>query len=156
MGRRGPPPDPTVIRLLKGTPGKRAINADEPKPPVKAPPCPPELSDLAKKEWRRVSRLLVKLGLLTEVDLAALAGYCDAYGMWITSAEKLKTTPVVIVYKGLPMQSPWVAIHANAGKQMLQFLQQFGLSPSSRTRVKGDKPPAADEFEDFLSGRKRA
>lgn len=156
MGRRGPPPDPTVIRLLKGNPGKRAISADEPKPRVKAPPCPPELNDAAKKEWRRVSRLLVKLGLLTEVDRAALAGYCDAYATWITSAEKIQATGMVIVYKGLPMQSPWVAIHANAGKLMLRFLQEFGLSPSSRSRVKGEKPPETDAFEDFLRGRRSA
>jgi P27 family predicted phage terminase small subunit len=156
MGHRGPPPEPTRLKLLKGNPGKRALNDAEPQPPAKAPPCPPELSDLAKKEWRRISRLLLELGLLTEIDRAALAGYCDAYATWIKSGEELQRTPLVIIYKGLPMQSPYVAIHNAAGKQMLQYLQQFGLSPSSRSRVRVDKPEAADELDEILArGRKR-
>jgi len=33
----------------------------------------------AKKEWTRISNQLEVLGVLTEVDMAAFVGYCEAY-----------------------------------------------------------------------------
>jgi hypothetical protein len=32
MGRRGPPPQPTKLRLLSGNPGKRPLPRAEPQP----------------------------------------------------------------------------------------------------------------------------
>ena len=54
MGRRGPPPKPTRIRLLQGNPSKRPINKREPKPPDGSPRCPAWLSPEAKRTWAPV------------------------------------------------------------------------------------------------------
>ena len=32
MGRRGPTPEPTVLRMLRGNPGRRPLNDSEPQP----------------------------------------------------------------------------------------------------------------------------
>ena len=75
---QGRKPKPTAIKALEGNPGKRELNKNEPKPKKKAPACPKWLDDEAKKEWRRLSKQLEELGILTEVDMTAFAGYCQA------------------------------------------------------------------------------
>ena len=79
MAQRGRKPKPTAIKELEGNPGKRPLNEAEPKPEHKAPPCPKWLEPEAKKEWRRLSKQLEAIGVLTEVDQAAFASYCQAY-----------------------------------------------------------------------------
>ncbi len=61
---------------LKGNPGKRALNKDEPKPAPRLRRVPRHLSDEARKEWRRAGRFLLKLGLASDLELAAFAAYC--------------------------------------------------------------------------------
>ena len=82
MAQRGRKPKPTAIKELEGNPGKRPLNDAEPKPERKAPPCPKWLEPEAKKEWRRLSKQLEQIGVLTEVDQAAFASYCQAYARW--------------------------------------------------------------------------
>ena len=53
MGRRGPPPKPTALRLLQGNPGKRRLNDAEPKPKQSLPRCPDWLPANAKIECPR-------------------------------------------------------------------------------------------------------
>ena len=78
MAQRGRKPKPTAVKVLEGNPGKRSLNTAEPKPEKKAPRCPSWLEDEAKKEWKRMSKQLEQLGILTEIDMAAFAGYCQA------------------------------------------------------------------------------
>src|ERR1700687_4546306 len=72
-------PVPTRLKILRGNPGKRPINTAEPKPRIKMPPCPDHLNDDGKKEWRRVGRILVECGVLTDLDRAAISSYCTAW-----------------------------------------------------------------------------
>ena len=87
MAQSGRKPKPTAIKKLEGNPGKRQLNEYEPKPMQKAPKCPMWLETEAKKEWRRTARQLEDLGILTEVDMAAFAGYCQAYARWKEAEE---------------------------------------------------------------------
>ena len=75
LAQRGRKPKPTAVKQLEGNPGKRQLNANEPKPAARAPSCPKWLEDDAKKEWRRLAKQMEQLGILTEVDMAAFAGY---------------------------------------------------------------------------------
>jgi phage terminase small subunit len=76
-GRR---PKPSLLKLVTGNPGKRPVNRAEPKPASGGlPTTPGELADESKIEWRRVAQALHRLGLLTRVDRAALAAYCQVY-----------------------------------------------------------------------------
>jgi hypothetical protein len=51
MGLRGPAPEPTALKLLRGNPGKRPLNTLEPKPPTgKRPHCLAHLDEVARKE----------------------------------------------------------------------------------------------------------
>ena len=79
MATRGRKPTPTAIKELEGNPGKRPLNTKEPKPVKKAPSCPSGWNRKPKKEWRRLAKQMEQIGILTEVDMAAFAGYCQAY-----------------------------------------------------------------------------
>jgi P27 family predicted phage terminase small subunit len=83
-----------------------------------------------------VSKELRAMGLLTKVDRAALALYCDAWGRWVEALEALRRYGVMVKSpSGFPMQSPYLAVANKAMEQMRLLLGEFGMSPSSRTRV---------------------
>ena len=153
----GPAPKPTRMKLLEGTYRKDRAPANEPKPQSKIPPCPRHLSKEAKREWRRISKDLLTLGLLTVVDRAALAAYCQAWARWVEAEEEMSKPDFKLVRstdKGYEHASPWVGVANNALKQMRAFLVEFGLTPASRSRVTVAKPEEKDPYNEFLNRRK--
>jgi len=149
-GRR---PKPTALKELAGNPGKRAMNRSEPKP-TGIPTCPRHLDKEAKVEWRRVSGDLITLGLLTSVDRAALAAYCAAWSRWVTAELQIQKFGLVIKSpkSGYPVQNPFVGVANTSLDQMRKFAVEFGLTPSSRSRLHVDPAPAKDSFESFMAG----
>lgn len=137
MGLRGPAPQPTALKRAKGNPGKRPLNDDEPTPKIEAPKPPNHLSCFAKREWRRITPLLLRYGLLSQLDRSALAMYCQAYGRWKKAERELKAEGEVVLSKhGQSYQSPWLSIANKAMDRMNKAISEFGLSPSARTRIK--------------------
>ncbi len=107
---RGRKPKPTALKVLEGNPGKRRINGLEPKPPASLPTCPGHLSAAAKAEWKRIAKSLNQVGLLTQVDRATMAAYCQTYGRWVEAEEKLAETPLILrTPAGYIQQSPLAA-----------------------------------------------
>lgn len=156
MATRGRKPTPTAIKELEGNPGKRPLNEKEPKPKKKAPPCPKWLDEEAKREWRRLAKKMEAIGVLTEVDMAAFAGYCQAYARW-KEAEEFITQhgSIVKTPSGYWQQVPQVSIAQTYLKIMNKFAEQFGLTPASRSRIIADsdrQAVGADEMEDILGG----
>jgi len=140
MAARGRKPKPTELKILEGNPGKRPINTQEPIPNKKAPRCPAWLEPEAKKEWRRTAKQLEELGILTEVDMAAFAGYCQAYARWKEAEEFIsKHGTIVKTPSGYWQQVPQVSIAQTYLKIMNKFCEQFGLTPSARSRIVADK-----------------
>lgn len=153
MPRRGQKPLPTQIKLLRGTFRKDRARGSEPKVGVEVPRCPKELSPDAKREWRRIAPELARLGLLTRIDGTMLALYCDSYARWLEAQQAVQKFGAVIKSpSGFPMQSPYLAIANKALDQMRQLLQEFGMSPSSRTRVSVvPMPDPADKWAGLLT-----
>ena len=115
-------------------------------PPVRLPACPPHLQGEARKEWRRIGRKLLACGLLTEIDGAALALYCQAWARWIEAeANLVRYGTVIKAPSGYPIASPYLSIANKAMDQMARLLVEFGMSPSSRSRVVVAPPAAAPE-----------
>lgn len=103
---------------------------------TRLPSCPAHLDDEARREWRRTGRKLLECGLVTEIDTAALALYCQAWSRWVGAEQNLARFGVVIKSpSGFPIQSPYLAIANKAMEQMTRLLVEFGMPPSSRTRV---------------------
>lgn len=155
MAQRGRKPKPTALKMLEGNPGGRPLNEAEPKPQKKAPRCPTWLEDEAKREWKRMAKVLEQLGLLTEMDMAAFAGYCQAYARWKEAEEFLtQHGSMVRTPNGYLQQVPQVSIAQTNMKIMLKFCEQFGLTPSARSRIVGGEGASdpADEMELLLEG----
>jgi P27 family predicted phage terminase small subunit len=156
---RGRKAVPTELKLLRGNPGKRPISPDEPTPAaVLETHAPPEwLDDAAKAEWRRVAPILVRNGLLTEMDLDALTAYCHAWCVWKDANAKIRQFGMVIKSpSGYPIPSPYLPIANKAMLQMKGLMSDFGMTPSARTHVSRAKDPAApaNPLQRFLD-RKR-
>lgn len=151
MGRRGPTPKPTRLRLIEGNPSKRPLNRNEPKPRPVRPPCPRWLNQEAKREWRRIVPELDALGLLTIVDRAALAGYCQAYARWRQAEEAIEKYGMIgKTESGYVQQLPYVSIAQKSLQILKGFAQEFGLTPSSRSRMSVADPESDDEMEELV------
>ena len=139
MAQSGRKPKPTAVKVLEGNPGKRSLNTQEPQPRKKAPRCPVWLEEEAKKEWKRMAKQMEQLGILTEVDMAAFAGYCQAYARW-KEAEKFITQhgSIVKTPSGYWQQVPQVSIAQTYLKIINKFCEQFGLTPAARSRIVAD------------------
>lgn len=136
MATRGRKPKPTAVKLLEGNPGKRPINKREPTPQKVAPKCPTWLNEEAKLEWDRLADKMMNLGTLTEMDMAAFAGYCQSYARWKEAEEFIeKHGTIVKTPSGYWQQVPQVSIAQTNLKIMLKFCSEFGLTPSSRSRM---------------------
>ena len=65
-----------------------------------------------------------------------LALYCQAYGRWVEAEKEAAVHGLVVRTKsGMLIQNPYLGIANRAAKQTQEFLVEFGMSPSSRTRV---------------------
>ena len=153
MATRGRKPKPTAVKVLEGNPGKRPLNLYEPGPEKTAPECPSWLNDEAKEEWDRLADKMVNLGTLTEMDMAAFAGYCQSYARWKEAEEFIeKHGTIVKTPSGYWQQVPQVSIAQTNLKVMLKFCSEFGLTPSFRSRmIAGEvQEGSVDEMEFLL------
>ena len=132
----GRKPKPTVLRLLQGNAGKRAVNKKEPKPTSKGVRMPAGLSVEAKSQWKVVSKNLSDAGVLTVMDVQALQLYCESYALWKDAHNKIqKYGAIVKTPNGFPTQSPYLQIANKQSEFMVKMLTEFGMTPSSRSKI---------------------
>lgn len=141
MGARGPAPKPTALKELAGNPGRRPLNKREPRPRVAIPPCPKWLTGEARKEYKRVAKILVGLRVLTEADRTALAAYAHQYAKWLEAEEEVSNEGAVLISdKGNAYLNPWQGVANMALKNMRSLAAEFGMTPASRSRVSAIGP----------------
>jgi P27 family predicted phage terminase small subunit len=151
MGKRGPKPTPTKLKLLRGNPGNRPINKSEPQPSADGVVMPPHLGEVAAAKWAEVLPLLQTVKVMTRADIEALARYCDTYEWWLATRAKLKKegdTYAILNDKGdvkYIAQRPEVSIAHKLAVQLRQLEQDFGLNPSARTGLHVEEPKQEDE-----------
>lgn len=172
MGRRGPPPKPTRLRILNGNASRRPLNADEPRPAEREPEQPAWLTGEAKTEWARIVPELKLLRLLTVVDRAALTAYCQAwaelaectrlleqegrifYEPVIGKKKNKKGVETLEVVGNKVKAHPICRLQRDAFARVKAFLGEFGLSPASRSKVQA--PPAEEKLDPLEELKRRA
>jgi len=162
MGARGPQPLPANVHRLRNNPSKKseAELATDFNPEVELPTAPKWIWPAAKKEWRRIGTELVRYGLVSKVDRAALVLYVMAWArlewaetmlaraMERAEAGRLEAEAAGTEWKGgdgiwVPTGSAgamqyshhWV-VQRRAAQEVHWYLQSFGMSPASRGRVR--------------------
>lgn len=124
---------PTNIKLVKGS---RRIAKDEPQVPVKIPLPPDHLVDAEIDVFVRTAKLLAGMRVMTEADVDALAMYAVEWCRWTEANEQLRELGYMMRSpNGWPIQNPYLAVANKAQANCLRILTEFGLTPSSRTKV---------------------
>ena len=166
MGLRGPRPLPS--KVLEGHGSWRAnIVRDEPVPPKGRPPCPEWLDEDATQVWNQTVEHLEIMQLLTIVDGNALARYCQTFARWKRAEEFIQkygeTYPLKDEKGQVRCFMPWpqVAISHKLATLLTRLEQEFGLTPSARSRVSVGatrtlaRPGLSEEDREFFKLRIR-
>jgi len=149
----GRPPKPTAVKKRQGNPGRRPLNENEPVFEG-GTTAPKHLDRIAKNEWRRLAPRLIVHGMLTPADRTAFAAYCVAYSTHVRAELALANKPSLAYKTAAGVIRPWpeIAISNQALAQMHRFQTEFGLTPSSRSRLDITIPKKGSSDEDFLFG----
>jgi P27 family predicted phage terminase small subunit len=153
-GSRGPLPKPAALRLLEGNAGKRALDLSAGiNPRIEVPSVPKHLGQEARREWKRITPILAELGLISGLDRAALALYCQAAGRLaeletafngmvqakvdggMDYAAAVYEASYAVTPSGYAQQSVIVQLIGKHREQLNRYLMHFGLSPAARGRV---------------------
>ena len=134
---RGRKPKPTASKISQGNPGRRPLNTREPCPELGIPERPAHLGPEACAEWDRVTAILESQRIITKADRAALAAFCVAYGRWVEAELKVREQGMIVrsPKQGTPIQNPYLSIANNAMAQAMKMAPEFGMTPSSRSRL---------------------
>ena len=149
MGQRGPAPMPTEVLKLRGstlvTKRRKRLEA---KGPSGNPRCPQWLDPDAKAMWRQLVPQLETMRVLTRVDGNALARYCRLWSRWRKAEAFLDQHGEVYPLKDeggrvkYLQQWPQVAIAGKLAHLLTRLEQEFGMTPSARTRIQvAPQPP---------------
>src|SRR5262245_26664847 len=131
---RGRKPSPHNLKVISGNPSKRPLK--EPLRVGGAPPrCPSWLSSEARKEWRRLAPELIRLGLLTVLDVAVFGAYCETFALFLAITKLVaKDGATYRTANGLIKRHPAAALAQQAGRDLLALDSCFGLTPAARQR----------------------
>lgn len=150
---RGRKPKPTALKKLAGNPGKRALNNQEPQPKVVLPTAPAHLKGDERIKWDELAKEFHDNGVLTALDLDALARYCVIFVRWVKAEQMVREKGEIIkTTNGNIIQNPYLSIANRALEQLNKLGAEFGMTPSSRSRVKMESTDPDQELERMLFG----
>lgn len=153
MGKRGPAPQPTKLRLLNGArPDK--VNQHEPIPTDELPVCPDDEPQDVRDLFDRVVRHLDTMKLASSADTEQLLVYCWAVVVHRQASVQLMAGDGVLIEgaMGGQVKHPALQIMRDAAQTIRSYAGEFGLTPSARAGLEvkgaddGDNPfgqPAA-------------
>ena len=134
------PRKPTVLKLVAGNPGKRALPKHEPRFKSGVGSPPETLDSIGVQCWKRLSALLDRTGVLTQPDELALERMCDAYADVHACRALIERDGRTYVTKNAAGDSlikahPAVTQLRAADALFKSYLTEFGLTPAARSKV---------------------
>jgi P27 family predicted phage terminase small subunit len=149
MGQRGPRPTPTAHLKARGSPRAKQATRHEPTPERGRPECPTWFNDEQRCCWERLVAQLDVAGVVTRIDGHSLVRYCVAWCRWIRAVAFIEKNGEVYVLKDdsgkakCTQQWPQVAIAKSLSTELLKIEQEFGMTPSARSRINIDPSSTA-------------
>ena len=152
----GTKPIPASLRLLEGDKHTERINKNEPKPKDPSLKAPTFLTKEAKKIWNKYALVLKKLGVFKETDELAFTTMCQEAGRYV-ELQKIINKKKTYITKNLrngDKPIPEMAIARECLKQIRSLMAEFGMTPSSRSRISvPDDPGEKDPMLKILDGK---
>ena len=128
---------PTALKLLHGdfekNPQRRPVN--EPTPDLGEWDCPESLRGQARYEWRRVTKVLARIKVLTEADRSAIVQCATIWGEWYECNKIVEKEGAFLSGESQLYEHPASRKASRLHDQLLKLLIQFGLTPAARSRV---------------------
>ena len=148
MGKRGPQPMPTELKLLHGETRKERLNPDAPKPAGDLPVMPEDMDARAQAVWERQVRSMASTGVLTPVDGDSLRAYCEAVSRYEHAARLLAESGPLVrgARNGELVKNPLHQIARDNAALIRLFARELGFVPAGR---EGIRPGAAEEDDPF-------
>jgi len=158
----GPRPQPTAIKAAKGNTGHRPLPKDEPEPEAlpESAPAPAGLSDAARAEWKLVAPRLARARVLSDLDVEAVEQLCEIRAtLRVARAEQAKVRKaggLLVKNHGQLVPHPIIGLVSKLHDEELRRLVEFGMTASSRSKVKKTAPAKAGNAFNLLPGGKAA
>lgn len=146
---RGRKPSSAMVKAARGNPGKRALPAGVPDPEVYGGAAPGWLSAPARAVWAAMAPELQRLGLLTRLDVWALAMICEHFAVWQASIERIHADG---------SEGPMEPVEIVARKEaalLHRMLSEFGFTPTSRIRLALKESPTESVLAKILGKKKQ-
>lgn len=153
---RGPKPKPTALKRLQGNPGKRKIKTTEVRPPTTKGPLERPIAGadtLAADFLAKYTPTLQALGLLTDVDQPGFELAAKHYAFAWKAAEHIEAEGMTITDDHHEKRKhPLLGVFRDNSAAFRAWVQEFGMSPSARTRVQFPEAEQLSLLEQELFG----
>jgi P27 family predicted phage terminase small subunit len=147
------PAVPTALKKLRGNPGHRPLNDEEPLVVGDIQPPPRHLTPEQKRIWRENVKNAPP-NLLKSLDWSV-------FEMWVVATTLHRKAVRMVNKEGLivpspekqvPMQNPWLAILNKQAMLVVKCAAEMGFTPVSRSKVKAKAPelPTAGGFSAYV------
>ena len=148
----GRSPQPIPLKILKG----RSTTKDIAGRPIPAVPCfergvpdaPPWLSDEAREVWEATAPELDSLGSLKIQDGLVFTALCETWATYAAAIRAVREQGIVLLNPetGHAHKNPLLTAAEVAGRDLLRFAAQFGLTPVAEVSLaKPAKPDTGDD-----------
>ena len=134
MGRRGPAPTPTALKILRGETRPSRINGDEPRPVGELVPIPEDISPEAQAVWRRVLREFGHTGVIRGADGDVMRIYCETVARYEKTSRLLDQSGPLVrgARSGELVKNPLHQIVRDNATLVRSLAGELGLSPAAR------------------------
>jgi P27 family predicted phage terminase small subunit len=150
LGRRGPAPTPTKVKILRGETRPSRVNYREPIPSSDVPKMPTDMDAEAKVVWRRVISSMGHLGVIRVPDADILRCYCEAVSRYAQAARLYAGSGPLVRRDGGLVKNPLHQVVRDDGDQIRLFARELGLSPSARAGLRVEPEHNFGSIDDDL------
>ena len=164
MAKPGPKPAPALKLVREGNPGKRPVRQQVVLEPASlAEPdwtvVFPKVSkygtanqgevqrcrNVARREWRRVVPVLIRMCGLADIDEVTVLDYCVCRARIDQGERALSRDGMLQLGERGWQKNGWTTILGQYRTQLARYIGELGLSPSSRLTA-----PAGDDDDDSV------
>lgn len=138
MGKSGPAPTPTKVKILRGETRPSRVNYREPLPPFEGPRMPADMTPAAKSVWQRVLRTQAE-GVIRAADHDLLRQYAEAVARSAQASRLYAVSgPLTEGFGGALVKNPLHQVIRDNADLIVRLARELGLSPSARTGFRVD------------------